>query len=1176
MILTPLKIQTAIIKAYYNLALKTIKYYGGLAIGINNECLLKQARLLRKYVEILKNFDIVGSTITCSCCVEGEYTVLLNDLSELTEAKIQFNCDDTGGMYFNSINYPFTYYYDSNNKKIVIKFSTLIDPSTTLPYVLTLDDVNFTSDCSFTPGTISPIEEALVEEVTGIPVTIDNFYGTWDGNITVYTPPPASTMLHTLTIPVAIIDDPEAIVNHWNTNGPTDWILFYDGTQFTMITPFDGTNYSGYVVEFNQYEGGVDSTINTTFIPQNFVPTGTRASVDVDIANTFIGGKQAQALITSGPPQPFITSNTPAHVDILIPSNSFSTNHVKASMTIEVEDEAMFGTLNPSNKSFWYSCLNCVPVNAVTMFTHVGPYANPAALVTDFNNNNGNGFVMTYVGPSTNVGYSLFEIESPLNTQDYNGNHITIIYTGATPPYINEVGIFSGGVLPKPVDVTVTDTTNGVIYNITSPPFNSVQDFVTDFNNTNAFGYSASIILAPITNTLIRIEAPSTTGSAFNGTTLTYSTTGPTYSTSDTYSGGIDDTTCFYTLFITDNVNPPLSITNGVYTNYSSFADIAADINSNPINVNPPFGFNVSVSNNQMLIVYPSPFTLPESLVCSTYNNYTFQLYIGYQSNDYSDWFSPSAVMTGGIDANSKQFEISDSAVGTIFLKPLDSYNYPNGSEIQNGLVPDFNANNPFNYTAQYIGPGAIIPPQPSISSNNFITELTTATISNGEEIRAYIDNTYIGKYQAPASGVLPSYNQMILNLKNDIASLNPLGLSSISSSPTINPTTITLVSPTGQEVAYNNKLFKIQKHTYVSATNILTFGNVATFTHFQLSISGLGTIADVQINSAITPSILATIVALNINNSGTGLTATKVGSVVTVTAPPFTGGSFNGVPIRITTINTPPYNAGSVVINSTTYLTTANWADSPITGAIFAGGQSFPPTLIKQIPFTGGVNQITTSKVRFRSPLQPTTSPQYGTGNWAYNSQFLSYNYNFGDYVFNGVYSGGIDPTVGKLKVEVLTSGLNPLPPPLISNLYTDSTPQNYLSRQLLVNIFNNTNSFPNNFQINLLNPSSSVCTIQSPPTSFDYFNTHVFRYSYEYVSSQSIGGQYADYVDVTTTFSGGVDPVLTPYEGEFQSGDIGTFVTDNPCEPVVVEQECLSNNDIISIIKHIDKIVR
>jgi hypothetical protein len=77
-------------------------------------------------------------------------------------------------------------------------------------------------------------------------------------------------------------------------------------------------------------------------------------------------------------------------------------------------------------------------------------------------------------------------------------------------------------------------------------------------------------------------------------------------------------------------------------------------------------------------------------------------------------------------------------------------------------------------------------------------------------------------------------------------------------------------------------------------------------------------------------------------------------------------------------------------------------------------------------------------------------------------------------------------------------------------------------------------------------------------------------------YVSSQSTGGQYADYVDIITTFAGGVDPTLTPYEGIFQQGDIGTFVTSNPCEPTIAEQECLTNNDVVNIIRHIDRIVK
>jgi hypothetical protein len=188
MILTTSKIQIAIIKAWYSIALKAVQYYGGLAVGINNSCLLKQIRLLRAYVEILKNFKIVGSTITCSCCVEGDYTVLLNDLSELTEAKIQFSSDNTGSMYYNDISYPFTYFYDSDNKIIVIQFSTLIDPSTDEPYILNLNDVNFTDNCSFEPGTVSPIEVGVIEEINGIPIIVNNVYGNWDGNITIYEP----------------------------------------------------------------------------------------------------------------------------------------------------------------------------------------------------------------------------------------------------------------------------------------------------------------------------------------------------------------------------------------------------------------------------------------------------------------------------------------------------------------------------------------------------------------------------------------------------------------------------------------------------------------------------------------------------------------------------------------------------------------------------------------------------------------------------------------------------------------------------------------------------------------------------------------------------------------------------------------------------------------------------
>jgi hypothetical protein len=103
-----------------------------------------------------------------------------------------------------------------------------------------------------------------------------------------------------------------------------------------------------------------------------------------------------------------------------------------------------------------------------------------------------------------------------------------------------------------------------------------------------------------------------------------------------------------------------------------------------------------------------------------------------------------------------------------------------------------------------------------------------------------------------------------------------------------------------------------------------------------------------------------------------------------------------------------------------------------------------------------------------------------------------------------------------------------------------------------------------------------SALAQYLSPPTSFDFFNTYKFRYSYIYVSSDSTGGQYTDYVDITSEFADGEDPDLVPYGGTFRQGDIGLFVNDNPCEETIAEQECLTNNDVNKIIAHIDKLVK
>jgi hypothetical protein len=122
MILTKTLINTTVLRAFCALGAKAIKYYGGLAIGKNNTCLFKEMNLLRVYIDILKNFKMVGSEISCCCEIEGDYDTLLNNLSNATESPIQFNCDGTGYMIFIGDPYTFTYSYDEVHKVMTIKF----------------------------------------------------------------------------------------------------------------------------------------------------------------------------------------------------------------------------------------------------------------------------------------------------------------------------------------------------------------------------------------------------------------------------------------------------------------------------------------------------------------------------------------------------------------------------------------------------------------------------------------------------------------------------------------------------------------------------------------------------------------------------------------------------------------------------------------------------------------------------------------------------------------------------------------------------------------------------------------------------------------------------------------------------------------------------------------------
>jgi hypothetical protein len=1131
MILTPLKIQVAIIKAWYSIALKSVKYYAGLTVGINNSCLLKQARLLRKYVEILRNFTIVDSTIECSCCIEGDYTVLLNDLSEVTEANIQFGCDTEGYMLFNGVGYPFTYYYDEPNSKVFLRFTTLIDPSTELPYELNLENVNFSDSCNFTTSTLSPIEEATIETIENPPVTNDEWINL-DGNISIYKPDGTTLLVapeNPLPILVDIIDDPQAIVEYWNTNGIPGWLLVYNNNQFTMLTPFDQVDYSNYIIKFSQYEGGIDSRIiNATFIPQEFVSSGLSAVGEIDIPETFVASVPATTTILPKIPQAFVTENTPATVTVRMPTDSFNSILQPATLTIDVNFTAMFDNGSTTQGFFWSGG------SPTFMFSHTGgTFATAQDLVDNFNLNNGNGFTMSYVGIAPTGNY-LFDIVSPPSGAIYNGTQITITYYN--PVFEDDGATFSGGLSAKPDFVDVNDSF-GLTYSVLNPTFNSVQDFVDDFNANNLLGYVAQISSATSITTNVEFTAPPLTGWSYNGTAINYTTFGPVYNFSSNYAGGIDTTEGFYVLALYNpsNVLQTPTIQNLTVTNYASLQEIADDININSNNVGTR-NFTATVVNSE--IVLTTDLLDP---LGATYNNYYVVLQYVYNSAQYPlSYTSNQSTFLGGVDRVAEEFDISDTVNSTIFSKLANTYNYAN----VNDLVNDFNSNI-LAYYAENAGPGTTIPEVKALADNIFTTSLGA---SNGDRIIARLNlTTVIATYNVPTTGAV-NQNSVVNSLKNLINLLNVFpGIASLIGTVGSN-TGIRLSAPTGVGASYNGNTFSIFREDFtLAAAGYIFFGTTVGLSSFKITANGIDLGTYSLGLSAETATQVATGYAALIN-SGTGthgFTATPSGSILSITAPAYTGSSYNTLPSVLTVIQ------GSVGVLNTT--------------SSFTGGVT-NSTFINSATFLGGEDAVLTTKVKFYTPPPPLTAPEYGTGNWAFNGETITYNYNTGEYDIDDNYSGGVDPTVGQLTVEILNPDLSPY-----ATLYDDITPQNYLSRQSLVNIFNAANPLPVNFQITYSsNPNRNA--FLSPTDSFSFFNNFIFRYSYNYVSPQ-----YTSIVDADRSFvNTGIDPTLTPYEGEFLIGNIGTFVNDNPCEATIAEQECLSNKQVSNIIQHINKLVR
>jgi hypothetical protein len=523
--LTPLKIQLAIIKAFYSLAVKSVKYYGGLVGGINNTCLFKEIRLLRAYIDILRNFKIVGNTITCHCCVEGDYTVELVNGLEITSSPIQFNCNNEGSLVYNNVEYPFTYYYDPSNSLIQIDFTTIEES-------ITFENVEFTSECNITNGqsTSSFIETSTIE-VSGTPITVENAYGDWSGTLVILDD--NGDPVYSLTIPAGILAQPDEIVSLWNTTySNTGWLLSYIDGNYIMTTPLDNNPlYTSYSVEFSQYEGPTTDALGTRTITFEFQP-----------------------------------DYIPAETTQLIPTNQFSG---VAAQTNEFEIPDSFLTVDETIITVFYLGVPILDKDAGLTFEEFFEY---------FNENAPEGFVME-AGPS---GGNNVIIKAPVPSSIYNGeaisfdNTVDIIF-----------GTFAGGVDVTPGKIVVTDDTLGEVYSKNSSSFSTVQDYIDDFHEFNTAGMSCQFAFISGSDTAVTYRAPSNTGFAYNGTFLNYDFFGTGYNYTSEWQLGEDPTTGSLTVNLLNIFNGLVSTlyvdsTSQYYPNYSA---IVAALNNSSVNL---------------------------------------------------------------------------------------------------------------------------------------------------------------------------------------------------------------------------------------------------------------------------------------------------------------------------------------------------------------------------------------------------------------------------------------------------------------------------------------------------------------------------------------------------------------------------------------------------------------
>jgi hypothetical protein len=226
------------------MASKAIKYYAGLAVGKNNACLLKEVRLLRAYIDILKSFKIVGSQTICNCCIEGDYTFYQNiDVDSFSN--IQFSCNNTGLFYSNENSFTFEWNYLDGNLMIKLENDDIINYT----------GVSFSEECNieYTEQSGSFIVQA--------PVTITNVAMFGGGSLT------QQFLVNNSEIYIhnGVYIDYTEFINDFNTNNTFGYTIEYiSGDDIIVYGPFGSNTFEiNYFNPIYENDGGNFSNISS-------------------------------------------------------------------------------------------------------------------------------------------------------------------------------------------------------------------------------------------------------------------------------------------------------------------------------------------------------------------------------------------------------------------------------------------------------------------------------------------------------------------------------------------------------------------------------------------------------------------------------------------------------------------------------------------------------------------------------------------------------------------------------------------------------------------------------------------------------------------------------------------------------------------------------------------------